>query len=128
MVERRSRLKPGPAKGQRFGGRKKGTPNKISGDVRAMVLAALHAGGGQEWLERQMDENPTAFMSLLGRILPTQIEGELAVDIAVSSEARHALAAELYDRAFGRVAGAKIVEHDEFVPAQIEARAVGEDD
>src|SRR4051794_28725991 len=57
------------------GGRQKGTPNKISADVRAMVLAALDRAGGADYLYEQAHANPRAFLSLLGRIIPTQITG-----------------------------------------------------
>ena len=43
------------ARGQpKTGGRRKGTPNKLNADVKAMILAALAAKGGQKYLE--MDE------------------------------------------------------------------------
>src|SRR4051795_9386516 len=58
------------------GGREKGTPNKLSGDVRAMILAALERAGGEDYLLEQATANPRAFLSLLGRILPTQVTGK----------------------------------------------------
>src|ERR1044071_8562072 len=58
------------------GGREKGTPNKLTADVRAMVLAALDRAGGEDYLVQQAQDNPKAFMSLLGRILPTQVTGK----------------------------------------------------
>jgi len=61
---------------RRYGGRKKGTPNKITGELREMVLTALSNKGGVKYLEEQADKNPGHFLSLLGRILPTQISGE----------------------------------------------------
>ena len=64
------------AKGVRIGGRKKGTPNKINADIKGMIVGALNSGGGQKWLEQQMSENPTAFMSLIGRVLPTTLQGD----------------------------------------------------
>jgi hypothetical protein len=54
------------------GGSRKGVPNKITADVKSMILGALQAKGGQAWLEQQMDKNPVAYMALLGKILPTQ--------------------------------------------------------
>lgn len=36
----------GSRPGERRGGRKPGTPNKITADVRAMIVAALNAAGG----------------------------------------------------------------------------------
>ena len=41
-----------------------------------MILGALDAAGGQEFLTRQANENPGAFLTLLGKVLPTQIAGE----------------------------------------------------
>ena len=65
----------GSKPGERRGGRQKGTPNKISGTVREMVLEALAQKGGTEWLKEQMDKNPSAYMALLGKILPQQHTG-----------------------------------------------------
>jgi hypothetical protein len=58
------------------GGRQAGTPNKITTDVRAMVLAALDRAGGEGYLLAQAHDNPKAFLSLIGRIIPTQITGK----------------------------------------------------
>lgn len=54
-------------------GRKKGVPNKITGDVRAMILGALQDVGGQAYLAQQATENPQAFMALVGRTLPKDL-------------------------------------------------------
>ena len=66
------RLPPNAGKG-----RKKGVPNKSPASVKEMILAALDAVGGQRYLEDQAKQNPQAFMSLLGRILPSEVKGEL---------------------------------------------------
>jgi hypothetical protein len=57
------------------GGSRKGKPNKLSADIKAMILGALDAKGGQAWLEEQMDRNPAAFMGLLAKVLPHQVSG-----------------------------------------------------
>lgn len=64
-------------------GRVKGVPNKITGDVRQMVLDALAAAGGAGYLQRQADENPAAFLALVGKTLPKDIKlgGSLAVEV-----------------------------------------------
>ena len=64
------------AKGIKTGGRKKGTPNKLSGEVKEMILGALEDVGGQAYLARQADENPTAFLTLVGKVLPLQLTGK----------------------------------------------------
>lgn len=65
--------KPGTPK---TGGRQKNTPNKLSGDVKAMVLAALDKAGGADYLLKQSEANPTAFMTLVGKVLPMTLAGD----------------------------------------------------
>lgn len=60
------------------GGRKKGTPNKITALLKDEILQAAsdaHPEGRVGYLTQQAKENPTAFMTLLGKVLPTQVEG-----------------------------------------------------
>jgi hypothetical protein len=45
-------------------------------DVKAMILGALESVGGQEYLAKQAWESPAAFMTLLGKVLPTQLVGD----------------------------------------------------
>ena len=70
---------------KKTGGRQKGTPNKFTASVRDAVEAAFNAAGGAEYLARQADENPVAFMSLLGKVLPREITAEVKADVAVST-------------------------------------------
>lgn len=80
-------------------GRKKGVPNKLTGDVKAMILAALDEAGGKDYLVKQSADNPTAFMTLVGKVLPMQLTGadggpiKAEVDLStLSSEQLKALA------------------------------------
>ena len=57
-------------------GRKKGVPNKINADLKEMILGALAGVGGQDYLHRQAELNPGAFLTLIGKVLPMQITGE----------------------------------------------------
>lgn len=70
------------------GGRKKGTPNKINTDLRGMIIGALSDVGGREYLARQAEENPAAFMSLVGRVLPREVVGEGGGPIQVKTVER----------------------------------------
>jgi hypothetical protein len=63
------------AKGAKTGGRVKGTPNKVTGDVKDMILGALTTVGGEAYLVRQAADNPTAFMTLIGKVLPKELTG-----------------------------------------------------
>ena len=58
------------------GGSRKGAPNKLTADVKAMVLAALDKAGGSDYLLSQSRDNPTAFMTLVGKVLPLQVQGD----------------------------------------------------
>lgn len=58
------------------GGSRKGIPNKITAALKDMILNALDKAGGEEYLARQAQENPTAFMTLIGKVLPMQVTGE----------------------------------------------------
>ena len=55
------------------GGSRKGKPNKATALIKEMIEGALQDVGGQAYLARQAEENPTAFMGLLGRILPKDV-------------------------------------------------------
>jgi hypothetical protein len=56
-------------------GRPKGTPNRLTADVRAMILAALDKAGGVDYLVAQSERNPAAFLALVGKVLPLQMTG-----------------------------------------------------
>lgn len=62
-------------------GRPAGSPNKITGSMKEMILEAFEKAGGAEWLARQAGENPVAFMGLLGKLLPSDIalSGQVAM-------------------------------------------------
>jgi hypothetical protein len=62
-----------PATGK---GRPKGARNKISADVKAMILGALEKSGGEQYFIEQARKNPAAFMTLVGKVLPLQVSGE----------------------------------------------------
>src|SRR3954453_7971246 len=64
----------GSRPGERRGGRVAGTPNKLTADIKGMILGALDKVGGQEYLARVAVENPAPFLALLRRILPAQQE------------------------------------------------------
>lgn len=67
-------------------GRKKGVPNQITTDLKNMILGALDKAGGQEYLTKQAKENPTAFMTLIGKVLPLAIAPEGSGKLTVTWE------------------------------------------
>lgn len=69
--------------GQRFGGRQKGTPNKITGNLKEAIVAAAasvgYDGKGQNgiegYLKRCAENDEKTYLGILGRVLPHMIEG-----------------------------------------------------
>ena len=68
----KSARKP-PAKG----GSRKGVPNKTTRQLKDMILGALDASGGVEYLTERANDPRTAsaFLSLIGKVLPMTIQG-----------------------------------------------------
>ena len=65
-------------------GRPKGSPNKITKTIREALEAAFHEAGAEEYLLRQAEANPQAFMTLLAKLLPAQIMAEVSTADASS--------------------------------------------
>jgi hypothetical protein len=68
-----------PKGAPKVGGRQKGTPNKNTALIKDMIITALneaHPEGGAAYLKDQATKNPAAFMTLVGKVLPTQLTGE----------------------------------------------------
>lgn len=54
-------------------GKPKGAISKINRSIKDMILGALEDAGGRDYLARQAEQNPVAFMGLVGRVLPLQL-------------------------------------------------------
>lgn len=63
--------------GNRGKGRVKGTPNKVTRALKEMILGALDDAGGQEYLAKQAKESPAAFLTLIGKVLPTEVKADV---------------------------------------------------
>lgn len=61
------------AKRRKTGGRRAGTPNKLTTEVRTAVMVAFDKLGGSSWLVRVGNENPAVFCALLGKLLPHEL-------------------------------------------------------
>jgi hypothetical protein len=63
--------------GKREGaGRPEGALDKNNKELRAMILQALENKGGVAYLVDKADSHPQAFMSLLAKVLPMQVQGD----------------------------------------------------
>ena len=63
--------KPGP-------GRPKGAQNKLTRELKDMILEALDGAGGVEYLQARANDPRTAsaFLTLVGKVLPLQVAGD----------------------------------------------------
>jgi len=57
-------------------------PGKATKELKEMILGALDGAGGQAYLEAQAIENPTAFLSLLGKVLPMHLNVDVRATIS----------------------------------------------
>jgi len=63
--------------GKREGaGRPKGALDKNNKQLREMILGALAKKGGETYLAEKAETHPQAFMALLGKVLPLQVQGD----------------------------------------------------
>jgi len=58
-------------------GRPKGSKNKIPKLVHEMILEALEGVGGVDYFKRQARDEPRAFMALVSKIIPRNVEVDL---------------------------------------------------
>lgn len=65
------------------GGRPKGARNKLPGQIKELVEGALADVGGRDYLVKQARKNPKAFLGLVAKLIPR--------DLNVSGEVRHTL-------------------------------------
>jgi hypothetical protein len=55
-------------------GRRKGSVNKITKTIREAVELSFVKVGGADYLVEMAEKQPVAYMALLGKVLPQQIE------------------------------------------------------
>lgn len=67
------------AAGRKTGGRKKGTPNKLAGDVRANVLAVFEKLGGVDAMVKWAQQKPTDYYLIYSKLLPKDVNLDATV-------------------------------------------------
>lgn len=63
--------------------RPKGSLNQKSIALKTMILNALERVGGEEYLQKQAYENPAAFMTLIGKVIPLDIKGNMGIVVNI---------------------------------------------
>lgn len=65
-------------KGQpKLGGRQKGTPNKITQTIKEALEASFNQVGGAAYLAEMARKEPKAYMAMLGKAMPQQINANV---------------------------------------------------
>jgi len=59
----------------------KGAVNKVTGELKDMILAALSGAGGVDYLIARAQDTPGPFLTLVGKVLPLQVTGEGGKDL-----------------------------------------------
>ena len=77
-------------------------PHSEELDLEKAIEQSFAALGGAEWLVRQADAVPSAYLTLLGKILPREIKLDINARIeAMTPEQREAEAKRMYGELFG---------------------------
>ena len=58
--------------GKKHGGRKKGTPNRTTQDMKSAILEAFERAGGADYLTMLAKDEPRTFVTLLAKVLPNE--------------------------------------------------------
>ncbi len=58
-------------------GRPPGSPNKTTASLKAAILEAFDEIGGAEWLKDLAESDPKAFVSLLARLIPSEVSADI---------------------------------------------------
>lgn len=67
-------------------GVKKGQQHKVTIELKQMILGALDKSGGQAYLQQQAKDNPTAFLTLIGKVLPLTVNGNIDGKVTITWE------------------------------------------
>ena len=75
MSEKESKKSNGRGGARPGAGRPKGSLDKGNAAIREMIVDALNGVGGVTYLQSVAQSHPGPFLSLIGKVLPMQIEG-----------------------------------------------------
>lgn len=90
-MEKQTKRKPTGAAAMGAGpGRPKGIPNKNTGLIREMIAKALDEAGGVDYLVdcARDPRSKAAFLALIGKVMPVQVEADVNANVNGSIEVR----------------------------------------
>lgn len=74
-------------------GRPKGSQNKMTIELKDMILTALSEAGGVKYLKDRAIDTPGPFLTLVGKVLPLQVAGvnggPLIIEVLKFADAPH---------------------------------------
>jgi len=79
------------------GGSRAGIPNKVTKELREMILGALDDAGGQTYLYQQALEEPKAFLALIAKVIPREVENKISGDLSIKTITRQIIDAKPSD-------------------------------
>ena len=73
--------------GTKSGGRKKGTPNRVTRAVKDALMQSFDEVGGVVYLNRLAEIDPKAYSTLLGKVIPAELQATVqgSMDITICS-------------------------------------------
>lgn len=84
MSEKQSKKSTGRGGKREGAGRPAGSLDKGNALIREMIVEALDQAGGVEYLVRQANAKPAAFLALIGKVMPVQIAGDPNAPVKIS--------------------------------------------
>ena len=78
-------------------GRRPGSKNKWGQDLQRTILRSLDKVGGSRYLERMANEQPAAYMGLLGKCVPREMRAEITAELTIRQEIRKNLVDSLVE-------------------------------
>lgn len=79
---------PGP-------GRPKGSVNKTTLEIKTAIVEAFQKAGGVDYLVKLASDDPRTFCGLVGKVIPLQVTGNLAIQHMTKEQRDAAVAAAL---------------------------------
>lgn len=71
---------------KKLGGRKKGTQNKATAEIKDMLRQALDESGGVDYFIKQAKENPVSFNTLIAKIIPADVSAKFTGNMVITWE------------------------------------------
>lgn len=89
-TEKTGKLPKTAKRPQPKGGSRKGIPNKNTGLIREMIAKALEEAGGVDYLVdcARDPRSKSAFLGLLGKVMPVQVDADVNAKVTGSIEVR----------------------------------------